>query len=528
MVHNDIKLNNLMIEPHSGRVVLIDFGAALRVGPTMRDLDNELSLHVRAGGVAVEGNLPHKAPEVLRALDRHRNLLRGSTEVVRVPLGAQGAFETGLVLWKLAMGGAHPWGRDYVLLPTHSSNYGVEGGFSGSNDSGSGVGISSNNSRNRGDHLHANQDHGDFVSAGADAVHAAHAAHAELQLDTGQVARLRSVAGDEYAAVTIELLASSPKRRLDLAAAVARLRALVARQGATVEQQLRAQVADLQQQLLRLQQQQPQLLHQQRQQDQQQQPPQQQLLQHVEGGGGGSGGGGGGGNNQERQLTKQLRVAEEDNQRLAAANSALQTKLEAAEAKLLRVEAQLENLRACPPHHQYHESEEYDEWEGRESGMEEGETTEHQQFEVKQEQTQQEEEDYEADQDQDQQQQQQQHLAQQQQQQQQHLAQQQERVKSYYSWMAAVNAPAAHQTTTSTTTTLQDSQVVVQVVSRAASGPHTLLPSVRRTLSVAVAAWLRNCVLCMYVRSTPAADPLLKRRKPHDSIRLVTSAPLPQ
>ena len=170
VVHNDLKLSNLMLDEVSQRVVLIDFGTALQRGASWNDMDDQFRVTVRAGApVPVGGNMAQKAPEVIAALNQHRSLPAKSEDTVDIPLGGQGAFATGVVLWRLAMGGTHPL-PDYPPSDIHT---------------------------------------------------------AVLQLDPDRVAQLASVAGETYAAVTTQLLAFQPEKRLTLADAVGLLQEVV-------------------------------------------------------------------------------------------------------------------------------------------------------------------------------------------------------------------------------------------------------------------------------------------------------------
>jgi serine/threonine protein kinase len=174
VVHCDLKLNNFMVDPSSSgdRVVLIDFGCALRQGEAAGDLDEAMTAHVVGGaaGFPSFGNTAHAAPEVLAAFKRVAALPRGSEERVAVPLAAQDAFATGVLLFEVAMGGVHP-------LPDYPT---------------------------RGFAAELFRDRDDGVDAAA--------------------RELRAVAGAALAEVVRGLLEHDPARRMTLAAAAARLR----------------------------------------------------------------------------------------------------------------------------------------------------------------------------------------------------------------------------------------------------------------------------------------------------------------
>lgn len=91
IVHADMKLNNILVDPASLHVLIIDFGmciSAERRGPGA-----EFQWGLRVGGGNIFGNPNHRSPEVCRAL---RVYLRdGAAEV---DISMQPSFAAGVVL----------------------------------------------------------------------------------------------------------------------------------------------------------------------------------------------------------------------------------------------------------------------------------------------------------------------------------------------------------------------------------------------------------------------------------------------
>jgi hypothetical protein len=115
VVHCDLKLNNIMVDPamEPPRLAVVDFGCAVVRGDGAADMDDAMNISAVEATCAVLGNPAHLAPEVQTALQRKVRLARGSAERVVIPLAGQPAFELGAVLFEMAMGLDHPLGASY-------------------------------------------------------------------------------------------------------------------------------------------------------------------------------------------------------------------------------------------------------------------------------------------------------------------------------------------------------------------------------------------------------------------------------
>ena len=143
VVHGDIKLSNIMVEPVASdadagvergcdgddggrggeaaaaatsvpvavgtavRTVLVGFGCAVSRGPGPADMDDEMRILATVGTNFRLGNQAHLAPEVLHALVRKSHLPRHSTEEIVIPLAAQPSFALGVLLFEISAG-EHP------------------------------------------------------------------------------------------------------------------------------------------------------------------------------------------------------------------------------------------------------------------------------------------------------------------------------------------------------------------------------------------------------------------------------------
>ena len=105
VVHADLKLNNIMVDPsyEPPRLVVVDFGCAIMKGERRADMDERMRVHSGNGVMFAMGNPAHISPEVLDAMARRHKLSRESTEVVHIPLAAQPAFALGVLLYEICL-----------------------------------------------------------------------------------------------------------------------------------------------------------------------------------------------------------------------------------------------------------------------------------------------------------------------------------------------------------------------------------------------------------------------------------------
>ena len=115
LVHFDLKLNNFLCDPRTGRVVLSDFGTAKKVRP---DAHWRLRMHPM---LPPEGNPAHRAPEVIAAVDR---IVKSEAEG-QVWVEKQAAFACGVLLYEVAMS-AHPYGEYPGGLGPHDAHGALE------------------------------------------------------------------------------------------------------------------------------------------------------------------------------------------------------------------------------------------------------------------------------------------------------------------------------------------------------------------------------------------------------------------
>ena len=144
VVHGDLKLSNIMVEPVASdagagvergcdgddgggggeatvsaasipvavgtavRTVLVGFGCAVSRGAGPADMDDEMRILATVGTSFRLGNQTHLAPEVLDALVRKGHLPRHSTEEIVIPLAAQPSFALGVLLFEISAG-EHPF-----------------------------------------------------------------------------------------------------------------------------------------------------------------------------------------------------------------------------------------------------------------------------------------------------------------------------------------------------------------------------------------------------------------------------------
>jgi len=113
IVHSNLSLDNLLIDPSCKRLVISDFSCARQRGSGPTDMDDALRMHPFHNTTLGVGNTAHLAPEVVEAV-RWQSGARGQSDgphvdSIVVPLAQQPSFAVGVLLFELALNGKHPF-----------------------------------------------------------------------------------------------------------------------------------------------------------------------------------------------------------------------------------------------------------------------------------------------------------------------------------------------------------------------------------------------------------------------------------
>ena len=129
VVHGDLKLENVLVDPRSKRAVIVDFSCAAKRGGGPGDLNAEHSLRPFANTELTLGNEQHLAPEVVEGVRRHLNRGPGvgADQRVAISLKHQPAFAVGVLMYELAMDGKHPISDSYPHVQQPSPDAAQDG-----------------------------------------------------------------------------------------------------------------------------------------------------------------------------------------------------------------------------------------------------------------------------------------------------------------------------------------------------------------------------------------------------------------